>query len=50
MVKIGQPASDNTSAASTTAHNDINFIWDCHFEVNEIFLNFAYNVVVSLGQ
>lgn len=47
MVKIGQSASNNTSTAPTTTHNNINFIWNSHFEVNEIFLNFTYNVFAS---
>jgi hypothetical protein len=42
-----RPACDNTSTAPTTTDNNVNFIWDSHIEVNEIFSSrFTCNIVV----
>lgn len=30
VVQVGKPASDDTTTRTTTAHNDINFVWDGH--------------------
>ena len=32
VVEVGKPTSDDTTTRTTTAHNDIDFVWDGHLD------------------
>ncbi len=43
------PASNNTSAASTATHNNVNFIRDSHFEVDKMVSVVVFLVIPGNG-